>query len=142
MTIEQQIVDALKGYLQNISIAGGYSFDVGDNVFEWRESDLDAKRELPAIEIRDPLNEVDEDEPNKRLLTVEITLLMSGTTAPAKLREGVQDIITAISEIVNPNFVLDAQVAAIEKEVDIAEKRIARAQITLQVWYYAEMWKI
>jgi hypothetical protein len=48
----QSIVDAVETRFKGIKIASGYHTDVGNNVFVYRDADIEAQ-ELPALNIRD-----------------------------------------------------------------------------------------
>ena len=92
--IRQQIVDAIVARLKGISVAGGYGMDINGKVYDWKVTPL-APGALPAIEVRDtdaPMDVTDLSGSIKHALTVQLVLLESGKTAPAKVRSGLADI--------------------------------------------------
>jgi hypothetical protein len=137
MSVEQDIMTAVMTNMNNISIANGYTFDVGSNVFEWRDSPLN-DGEFPAIIVKDVYNEVSEEDEKEHTLTVEIQLVDSGNSSPASIRAKVQDILTAFYLIIDEDFVASADFRSAEKAVEKADKRYSSAILTFFVYYYSE----
>jgi len=138
-TIEQNICTNLNTALLYISIAHGYSFDVGSNVFEWRDTDLNPN-EVPGIIWRDYLNEIDEQGDESHILNFEIVVIASGNTSPATIRNMKQDILTAFYSlenkgVFNPKYVSGCYVRKIESQVEKGKHRVAGAKMDCFVKY-------
>ncbi len=92
-SIHQQIINKVDIRLKAIKIAGGYATDMGNNVFEWRETPL-AAGEVPGLIYRDPR---EERTPGCGIydlaLQLEIDLF---STSPAGIRSCLADLEKAI----------------------------------------------
>jgi hypothetical protein len=95
----QDIITALKSQLGNIKITNGYNTDLGLSVHEWRLSPFD-ESELPAVEIRDEVSNVSQDNNNvyvDNALDITITAYGSETSAAGtRGRLYLEDIFAAI----------------------------------------------
>jgi hypothetical protein len=138
-TFEQNIMTQIISDLGNISIANGYSFDVGSNVFEWRDSPLVDDSELPGIIVRDPLNAVSDEDDHEHSLTLEVIIVDAGDGSPASVRQKIQDVIIAVALIeTDDNVEVErAEFVSAEKEVEKGTKRLTGARLTFNLVYYA-----
>ena len=146
MSIEQSICNNLSTALNDISIANGYSFDVGGNVFEWRDTDL-KKTEVPGIIWRDHLNEFDPDGEESHKLYFHIIVVASGNTSPATIRNMVQDAMTAFLTLENPavfdpKHISGCYFVKITKAVERHENKVSAAEIDCYVEYTAGLGSI
>lgn len=95
-SIRQQILTAIKTRLQTITVANGYETDIGSNVNVWHTTDFQ-ETELPAIDLRDPAEEVETRGGNHICtLSIEIEAKVSGTTSDVSMRDIIADIIKAV----------------------------------------------
>ncbi|MBT9169272.1 MAG: hypothetical protein DDT19_02628 [Syntrophomonadaceae bacterium] len=93
--IRQQIMDRVRARLQGITIANGFSFNLGANVFEWQVTPLQEAR-LPAIIYRDAENSIELIEAHRNRLGVEIEIMTRGDTAITDMRRMIADVYRAI----------------------------------------------
>lgn len=101
-SIRQQIVSAVETRLKTIKVVNGYETDIGLNINVWQTTDFQ-ESELPAIDVRDPSEEVDVRGGNHICnLTIEIEAKVSGTTSAAAMRDIIADTIKAIGT--DPTF--------------------------------------
>lgn len=146
MSIRQQIVDAIKTRLGDISIANGYSFDmIAAKVTEWRDTPIQEDVDTHGIDIRDiqaSRTSQDEDEQQWQLVT-ELEFFEIGDASPSLVRQRVQDITTALSSLDEEDFVQGAYLEDVEIDVArLKKRRITAVLITLIVHYYADEWEI
>ena len=146
MSIRQQIVDAIKARLSDISIANGYSFDMtAAKVTEWRDTPIQEDVDTHGIDIRDvqaSRTSQDDDEQQWQLVT-ELEFFEIGDLSPSQVRQKVQDITTALSTLDEEDFVQGAYLEDVEIDVArLKKRRISAVLITLIVHYYAEEWEI
>jgi len=92
------IFDQVVANLKTISIANGFSFDIGERVYGWQVDPFEDS-DLPAINVRDPLNFSDEAEEEFHRYEFKVCLYDSGAAAPASVREKAQDVLTAFKLI-------------------------------------------
>lgn len=142
MTTEQQIIDQIDINLRAISIANGYSFDVGANVWEWLDVNPEAG-DIPGITYRDVSDEVvvEEDEQEHRL-HVAVTLWDSGINSPASIRAKKQDVITAMSLLEQQDFIAGIVYTGSEKTVERGDQRVAQVTLNFEVDYFTDVFKI
>lgn len=142
MTVNQQIVTKVIELMQSISIDNGYSFDMdADRVYDSRQATIDSGW---AISVYDSEAENDEDGGyNEHNLTIDIELTgTSGDDTQTDLRERIQDILTAFSEIENESYVAEATYDGHEKLYDHDETIIGQANIHFSVTYKSDRWKL
>lgn len=100
-SIRQQIVDAILTRMQTILIVNGYETDLGNNVFEWRTTDLQ-ESELPGLIVRDVSEDVAVRGGNHVCtLNIEVEAKASGTTSATVIRDIIADITKAIGTDIN-----------------------------------------
>ncbi len=138
MSARQDIVTVLLGYMNNISIANGYSFDINSNVFEWRTGGLN-DTEKPGLVLRDSFSDTVEGD-SEHSLNIEIAIYAEGGTSPATIRAMMQDVLTAFQQI--ESSVEGAQFVSTEMEVDHQNKKEASAWLNFNVNYYTNRWEI
>lgn len=103
MSKRQQIVDAVKARMATITTANGYTSNVGQQVFEWQATSVDASK-LPCILVSDPvetnLGGTDDNKNSAQRtfgLQFEVSLLLAETNQTAvKARLALEDVIRAI----------------------------------------------
>lgn len=96
--LRQQILDAVVTRLNTITTSNGYNLQIGAKVYDWRMNPI-APAGLPAIEVRDKAVTTELttlDGAASHRLALEIVVLAAGKTAPAVVRQGLQDIHTAL----------------------------------------------
>jgi len=142
MSKEQDIFDFVFAEMLKISIANGFSFDIGDRVFDWRDSPFEDS-ELPAINVRDISNQIVEEDTKEHTLTFDIALEDVGDNAADSIREKKQDIITAFSNILGSNLEVHAFFLASETFSEKEKRFAVFTSIQFEVTYYVEdEWEI
>ena len=146
MSIRQQIVDAIKARLGDISIANGYSFDMTTaKVTEWRDTPIQEDVDTHGVDIRDiqaSRTSQDDDEQQWQLVT-ELEFFEIGDASPSLVRQRVQDITTALSTLDEEDFVQGAYLEDVEIDVArLKKRRTSAVLITVVVHYYADEWEI
>ena len=97
MTVRQKIVTKIRTLLLGIKISDGYSFNIGNNVFDYYAVSLDDDTEIPCCNIEDEEDERNGQETILRIYIDVIVKKQSGKTASEVLREAMQDVLTAMS---------------------------------------------
>ena len=143
-TIRQQIVDALDARLQTITIANGYSADLG--VYEWLVTPLE-EEDLPAVIFRDTVDDIDTDEIGQRRkhdLAVTLDIAASSTASADAVRELMRDVLTAIgTDKTFGGLAYNTEPLSASLEVSEADQRLSGGQIELEIKYYtATLWTI
>lgn len=141
MSVEADIIAQVKSDMEDITIANSYSFDI-TTVDEWRYSDLDEETELPAIDIKDPLNEPYEGDEMQHILTVEVTLVDEAGRTAAQHRARVEDLMTAIGLIEGQSYVVGAMWLGGERDSEKAKHRYFKTMVRYGVLYQAERWEM
>lgn len=100
-SLRQQIADALVTRLKTITVAHGYSVDVGNSVYCWRDLDNDPlhKADCPAITFEDGSASMETrnlDGDMLHVLSVSFTLHVANSTTATTVRNGLNDIAKAI----------------------------------------------
>ena len=141
----QQIVDAIKTRLQGILIANGYATNLGNNIFEWRVTNLNSA-EFPACVYRDVSNAKQDGAIGsfRWALNIEIQLVTDGETSAAEIRKLIADVYKAIGTDVRWGglAVTTEQPESDEMDVEQHEKKQAGALIKLSIIYDANMWEM
>lgn len=117
-SIHQKIIGKIDTRFKAILIAGGYATNMGNNVFEWRETPL-AATELPGLIYRDPREErIPGCGVYDLSLQIEIDLF---STSPAGIRSCLADIERAV--FVDETWETLAQNSEIDSsEMEVAQK--------------------
>jgi hypothetical protein len=139
----QQIMTALITRLQTITVANGYETDIGANVNEWHVTNFE-EAELPAVDVRDTTESVEVRGGNHDYtLSIQIETKVSGTTAAAKMRDVIGDVIKAIGT--DPSLGSLAQnVRPVQNEIaeiDQKDKRIASILQVFELRYITKAFK-
>ncbi|HEX8773258.1 MAG TPA: hypothetical protein VF735_06595 [Pyrinomonadaceae bacterium] len=100
MSRRQQIIDAMKTRFSAITTAGGYATNIGNQVHEWRTTEIPADG-LPAQSLRDPVDEVtlpDKDSlMHRHHLNVILDLVIQESAEQAtEARKALADVVKAI----------------------------------------------
>ena len=141
-TKEENIVDAILTAISGISVANGYSFNIGSNYFDWRDTQLDAS-ELPAINVKATEDRVNYEEDNKdRFIYVTIDLIPAGSTTACKdARRKKQDVLTAITAFLGTNIgtlIVGLEYAGSINQVDHETLKFAGVEMNFIIQYAAE----
>lgn len=92
-TIRQQIVTAIDTRLKAIKTTAGYQTNLGNNVFQWRTTAIDADNEMPCATHRDTQDTIDLTIGlHLHTLKIEIGVFAKGSTSPAEMRKLIGDI--------------------------------------------------
>jgi len=142
-TTEQAIFDWALTYLGQISIDEGYSFDIDGRVDEWRDIPHEDEA-LPAIDVRDPANNIEQDEHEEEYhrYEIEVTLYDAGSASPASVREKAQDILTAMKQLRELDGVETVLFLGSEKEIEKGAKTYSAITLRFAVLYYADVFEI
>lgn len=143
----QQIIDYLDDRLRTITIANGYNSDVGNNVFAWRETQLQPN-ELPALIYTDKINGLREDGPVGMFrwsLQIEMIIAVeSGADTPKKIREIIEDVFRLVGHNLRWNNL--AQTTELpsgdEMTIEKHDKTIGQASIIFNIIYDAPKWEM
>ena len=142
MTTRQKIVDKIVGNLKDISIANGYSLDINDHVWEWRDTIL-SENEIPGIIIRDISDIISDQDEQEHTLIFEIVALASeGNNSTKIIRNLTQDVLTAFSLIEKENYICGANYLNSEMEVEQLKKRYAAILMSFSISYFEDIWSI
>ncbi len=120
-SIRQQIIDALKTRLEDVTTINVNETEVGSNIFEWRTTDWQ-ESELEGINIRDTNESVEVRGGNHACsLDIELEAKVAAGTSPAKSRAVIADVTKAIGS--DPRFGgLVQHTTPVENEMDIEQK--------------------
>mgnify|MGYP001423093616 CR=1 FL=1 len=91
--VRQQIMDAVKTRLQSITVANGYNFNLGNNIYEWRIRPL-AMATLPALVYRDVETDIELIEAHRNRLNIEIEIISNSSIVD--IRKMIADVYKAI----------------------------------------------
>ena len=110
MTVKRNtLMSAVVARFQTITTANGYYSNLGSNVFEWRPRVLSEtgggyvpteQSELPALHVRDPLDEViavNLKGQETHSLNLELEISHEGGATAATMRKEVSDVLKAVS---------------------------------------------
>ena len=147
MSKRQDIIDSLNTLFGNISIANGYTFNIGSDVFEWRTTPLpDSKTK--ALNFWDD-EETCEEEGNLLWhdLHIKVNLLCNeGADKAATLRARMQDVLTAFKGILEDTDVIDtvkeAYYVGSTMDVEHADKKETAALMEFVIRYITPLWEI
>ena len=142
-TTAQAILNWLITCLTGIRIDNGYSFDIDGQVEEWRDVPYEDDA-LPAIDVRDPVNniEMDESEEEYHRYEVEVTLYAAGSTSPASVREKALDILTAMKQVKDLSAVEHILFLGSDKEIERGAKTYSSVTLRFAVLYYTDYFEV
>lgn len=140
----QQIIDAIKTRFQGITVAAGYNFNLGSNVYEWRTSALPAAN-MPALLIADiSSTRNDSGVIGKFRYTLNIEADIVAQDTPANTRKMIADVLKAIGvgETWGGLAQTTEQPESDEMQFEQNEKTIAGARIKFSIIYDALQWQM
>lgn len=148
MATRQDVIDAVRGRMETILPANGYTSSIGSAVTVHREGPYHYEDTLPALNIRD-----DEDEllstlisgpdlyENRRLPVSIDIVVFGGSNSDDDARALVEDVLAAIgADATFGSTVLNVDVSQDRLEVDQAEYKIAGVTMTLEIIYRRKAW--
>jgi len=144
-TKEESIIDAIITEIGNISTENGFSFDIGSNYADWRDTELDDS-ELPFINVREIEDRIIEDDEHEHILFVDIDLMVAGSATAAKdARNKKQDILTAMNNFYSNN--ISSLIAGIRYggSIYITEheiKKFTGVTLNFQITYYEDFLEV
>ncbi len=150
MSKRQDIISAVDARLKAILISGGYITNIGQNVKEWYQVPVDAavndllSYEDPTCKRIDPPDEEDDNAAayDYKRLTVNIFVITSGSTAPAKLRIYIADVLKAVgSDVTWGGLALNTTLDGDDSEVVHEKKKLGGTQITIYIDYKVVQWE-
>ena len=140
----QQIMDAVKARLQNITVANGYMTNLGNNVYEWKETAF-AENEMPGIDYRDALCERFSSVLNRFRwrLSVGIEIATQNSTAVSDVRKMIADVYKVIGtdDTWGGLAIITEQPESDEMRVTKEERFIAGALIGVFIIYETSLWE-
>jgi len=140
----QSIITAVKTRLQGILTASGYNYNLGSNVFEWKDKAL-ADAELPGLIFRDPSFEkvLDVIGLFTWRLNIEIEIHAQSSTAPADMRKMLSDVYKAIGvdEMWGGLALASEQPEGDEMQVQKDQNITAKAVVRFSILYRTPMWE-
>lgn len=139
----QQVIDALKTELLNISTANGFYTDM-QTVDDWRQTGFE-KTELPALNIRDVEDRTGENDETEHDLTVDIGgITAPGSDSPAQVRELLADILKAVKNFFQNNQSLISGVIYTDSTIDVShdKNKLSAVSVGIHITYYAELFEI
>ncbi len=145
MTVRQQIITAVIARLQTITVANGYSADLGSDVFEWPGLPISPNK-LPGAIVTDPGGQIEDAGVSGRLdhtLPIEVDLLTRGATAVTAIRALIGDVLAAVGT--DPQWsalAVDTRCTGVTIAVEEHEHLFAGAQINLEIKYRTAQWAI
>ncbi|MCP3177305.1 hypothetical protein MJO47_09360 [Desulfuromonas sp. KJ2020] len=144
MTKRQQIVDALDARLKSITMANGYSTDIGKKVSAWRSAPL-AESEPFVLIYRDTEcpKEAPEAGRHRHSLQIEMTILVRSSTSPGTVRAMIGDVVKAIGT--DPRLgglALWAALVADSLAVERETRTLAGADLSWQITYSTPLWEV
>lgn len=144
----QTIINNIDARLRAIQISGGYQTNAGDNVFEWREDDLQPA-ELPGIVYIDhPARKAEGAIGSFRWsLVVKIYIYAAkGKDTPAEMRTLMADVLKAIGTGTNDLWGGQAQDTELTDDSDMfIESRgrvVGEGVLILNIIYDTAKWEI
>jgi hypothetical protein len=145
MTVRQQIVNAVIARLQTITVADGYSADLGSNVFEWPALNISPNK-MPAAIVTDPGGQIEDAGVSGRLdhtLPLEVGLITRGASGVADIRALIGDVLGAVgSDPQWSTLAVDTTCTGVTIDVEEHEHLFAGAQIDLEIKYRTAQWAI
>ena len=138
-SIRQQIINAVDARLKTIKIANGYNYDLGNNVFEWRDAPL-SDSNLPALIYRDLSCDTEYLETHRHKIHIEVELVIKDTLASA-VRKMIADVLKAIG--VDPqwsNLAINTHPEGDEMQVKQSEKIIGGASVKFAIEFRTKEW--
>ena len=140
----QQIMDAVKSRLQTITTVNGYNTNLGNNVYEWKETAF-AENEMPGIDYHDSRCERFDGVLNRFRwrLNVELEIATQDATAVSDVRKMIADVYKAIGtdDTWGGLAITTGQPESDEMRVMKEERFIAGALIGMFIIYETSLWE-
>lgn len=140
----QSIIDSIKTRLETITVANGYSFDLGLNVHDF-QVEPENEDTLPFVNIKDGLNTIDRigDSYWSHNLEVSIAIACSGDTSEQDIRTMINDVYTAIGTDTTFNNLVHKTIPRTDNaDSEVEDSKFSWAEILLTVVYGTEAWEI
>lgn len=146
-SLRQRILTALDTRLKTILIANGYETDLGQNVFEWRDT-MVQQSELPALVWKDLNEDPSSATVGKTIgyhwhdLTVEMSILSSdGSSTPEQMRKCLADVTAAVgTDTTFGGLAIRTQPVPNEAAVEQADRIIGAFRLTINIHYQTKKW--
>lgn len=144
-TKRQQIIDIYDAKFKAITIANGYSSDLGNNVFEFREAPI-ADEELPALSYGDTSDDIGDEEVGNHNLDIDVEISAAGSSSPAAMREMIQDALKAFKttkdDSVLKALIVGAAYLGSDMFIEHEKKKYMKARIKFGILYQTDDWEI
>lgn len=146
MSMRQQIIDAMDARFKAIKIANGYNTDLGNKVYRWKTTAIEAG-ETMALIYRDLTADVFESAHNKhdhRLSCEAEIIALAGTITDNEVRKMLADVIKAIganpfwSGLAITTKITGHSIDAIEQ----MDKIVGGGKVTFEVHYRTNLFEI
>src|SRR4030067_3027726 len=138
-SIRQQIMNAVKTRLQAITTVNGCNYNLGSNVFEWRNTPV-SDSELPALIYRDISCDTEYFETHRHRLHIEVELAMKDIAA-STIRKMIADVIKAIGVDVQwSNLAINTHPEGDEIIIKQSEKIIEGASVKFAIEFRTKEW--
>jgi len=145
MSKRQEIMDLVDAKFKTISIAKGFSSDLGNNVFEFRDSPI-ADEELPALSYGDISDDINDEETGNHNLNLDVEISATGSTSPAAMREMIQDVLTAFApkkaDSALRALIIGAAYLGSDMFIEHEKKKYMKSRITFEISYQTDDWDI
>jgi hypothetical protein len=148
MSKRQDIIDALNTRWATITIANGYTFDLGSaNIHEWRTTPLPTATTKALIFYDDEETTEEENELLWHDLSIVVNLVCNeGTDKAHTLRDRMQDVLTCFATILDvaslKATIKEAFYNGSTIEVDHQEQKETVAVMQFVIRYVTPLWEI
>jgi hypothetical protein len=138
----QRICTKLDTQLKTILTAGEYETDLGNNIFEWRDSALQ-ESELPGLIWRDQVQETDDTRVHnldQHILPIEMEIITVGGTAITEIRRLIADVIRAIgAKRTWDGEAVDTKLKTSGPAIDQASRKVGAVMVTIEIIYRTDL---
>lgn len=139
-TIRQQIMNAVKTRLQAITVINGYNFDLGNKVFEWKDSPF-ADNEMPGLIYKDVSCDISQVEGHRCNLHIEIEIAARAGSIALDIRKMIADIYKAIKVDIQWGLLaMDTLPEGDSMMIDEGGKLIGGVSIKFIILYRTKEW--
>jgi len=140
-TTRQSIVDLIDTNFKTITVVNGFSSNLGNNVFQFRDPPL-ADEELPALSYGDVSDIIGEEDEGEHNLEISVEITASGTTSPSAMRDMIQDVLTAYKLCEESSLIAEINYFDSELFPEMAKKKYMKARIRFGIKYFTEIFEI